>query len=502
MSHSSLTTTLVIIGAGFMLISIMSGVRLKEKIPPTLHDKWQFLIAIMAVFFCGHLLFASLLLKKFPFPDILIAISIFLGGSFALLVIALARGAINKFQQEALELSKATASLKLKDTKLSWETASRHKTEKELQERNALFLKDLFEMIAEVQANRDQYTFEHDMQVAALAKRIGEKLGLGQETLASLELGCLAHDLGKTAIPDDILLKPASFDFQDRNIMEYHPLIGAKLVARHIQDDKVIDIILNHHERLDGSGYPAGLKGDEIGILPRIVAAVDTYEALVSKRPYKKSLSPEEALAILQKEVGLGRLDKKVVDTLIDIVPDMPETQATTSITAGFMKDVEVFRNRAYFREPLSDFYNYRYLLFLDDAEVLAKDTLPYEVILISFPNFGTFQQDIGYLVADQVFDEIGQELAVICHKLSQERDLYDGSVMLFRKRNKYLIYQEIEDAPPAADRVFDEIARSLASFEKDWHLTFTLTRQPCQAGTAISAALHELLVKKNPETQ
>jgi putative nucleotidyltransferase with HDIG domain len=339
------------------------------------------------------------------------------------------------------------------------------------------------------------------MQVAALSKRIGDKLGLDEETQVSLELGCLAHDLGKTAIPDDILLKPAPFDLQDRNIMEYHPLIGAKLVARHIQDDRVIDIILNHHERLDGSGYPAGLKGDEIGILPRIVAVVDTYEALVSKRPYKKSLPPEEAFAVLKKEVTRGRLDKKVVDTLIAIIPELPEAQATAPITADFMKDVEVFRNRAYFREPLSDFYNYRYLLFLDDAAVLAKDTLPYEVILISFPNFGTFQQEVGYLVADQVFDEIGEELAEICRNLSQKRDLYDGSLMLFRKRNDYLIYQEREDASQADGPVFDEIYAALTSFEKDWHLNFTLVRQACQAGTPISEALHELLAQKKTWT-
>ncbi len=480
-----------------MLISIISGIRLKGKIPQSLQKKWLLLIFIMTLFFCGHLIFAYLLLHKFPFPSILIATSIFLGGSFALLVIGLSRGAIRKIQAEQKELSRAEASIKLKDIKLAWQTESRKKTEQKLERSNTVFLKELFEIIAEVLANRDQYTFEHDMEVAAISKLIGQELGLGKDTLDSLELGCLAHDLGKTAIPDDVLLKPARFSLQDRNIMEYHPLIGAKLVARHIQDDRIIDIILNHHERLDGSGYPAGLKGDEIGLLPRIVAVADTYEALVSRRPYQKSLSTEEAVKVLKKEAKKGRLDKKVVSALINIIPDLPKITAKTRVTAGFMKDVELFRNRTYFREPLSDFYNYRYLIFLDDAGVLKKNTLSYSLILITFTNFGEFQQDPGYLVADQVFDEIGQNLADICHQFSKKREFYDGSVMLFRKRNDYLIYQEHEEGePPSSDAIFEEIYESLTGTEQEWGLNFLIVRQPSEPGIEACRTLRDTLEK------
>ncbi|MBU1640197.1 MAG: HD domain-containing protein [Proteobacteria bacterium] len=502
MHLSAFTINLVIFGACLMLTAIICGIRLKKRIPRQLQDKWLFLVLIMGFFFSGHLLFAFLLLRQFPFPNILIAISIVLGSSFSLLVIALTRGALKEFQEEALQLSIASDHIRRKDLKLSQETAVRLKTEQKLEKADAFFIKELFEMIGEVLANRDQYTFEHDMQVAAISLRIGEKLGLSKETLSSLELGCLAHDIGKTAIPDDVLLKPARFNLQDRNIMEYHPLIGAKLVARHIQDDMIIDIILNHHERLDGSGYPAGLKGDEIGLLPRIVAAADTYEALVSRRPYKKSISSEEALAVLRREAELGKLDKNVVDTLITIIADVPETLTPSVITAGFMKDVELFRNRAYFREPLSDFYNYRYLLFLDDAGVLGKDDLPYELILVSFPNFGALQQDTDYLVADQVFDEIGQMLADICHNSSQKRDFYDGSVMLFRKRNDYLIYQEGGNNTTPSSTVFDEISKSLTTYEQDWGLNFILIRQPFRSGMATSQALHDLLAKAKPTLQ
>jgi hypothetical protein len=193
--------------------------------------------------------------------------------------------------------------------------------------------------------------------------------------------------------------------------------------------------------------------------------------------------------------VESGRLDPKVVDTLVTIIPELPEAQATSRVTAGFMKEVEVFRNRAYFREPLSEFYNYRYLLFLDEASVLQTDTLPYELILVSFPNFGTVQQDIGYLVADQVFDEIGQKLTDICNNLSEPRDFYDGSVMLFRKRNDYLIYQELED-PSSANTVCDEIEQALTLYQEDWGLNFAFVRQPCQKGLEISNAMYTLLVK------
>lgn len=347
----------------------------------------------------------------------------------------------------------------------------------------------------EVLANRDQYTFNHAFHVATISKEIGRELGLSEEELEIIELGCLVHDIGKTAIPDDVLLKPDSFDNRDKDIMAYHPLIGAKLIARHIQDDRITDIILNHHERLDGSGYPNGLKGDEIGLLPRIVAVADTYDALVSHRPYKKSLSPEETIHILKTEAKIGHLDSRIVRTLIKIQESIKSMDVHKQVTAGFMKDVELFRNRSYFREPLTDFYNYRYLFSLDDAKLLKKNELYYDLILINFLEFGKFQLDIGYAIADQVLDELGENILKKCEEFSCKREDYDGSVMLFRKGIDYIIYSECEENDHLDD-LLEQVTIFLEQAEIDWHLLYNLYTQRYEPGVPVIQAICKLFEK------
>lgn len=490
-----ISAALIAAGAILLFISIITGIKLRKWLPDKLRDKWLQVIILLIFFFCGHLLVAFLLLHGFPYPHILIDASIFFGGVFALLLIALTRTAARKIMEEEAQISKAAVTLEQTHTKLSSEIVARRQSEKELRKSSRLFLKDLFEIMDEVLANRDQYTFDHAVHVATVSKAIGMELGLPEEELESLELGCLVHDIGKTAIPDDVLLKPDIFDYRDKNIMAYHPLIGAKLIARHIQDDRIIDIILNHHERLDGSGYPDGLKGDEIGLLPRIVAVADTYDALVSRRPYKKPLSPEETINILKKEAKTGRLDSKIVRTLIKVRESIKSMDVDRQITAGFMKDVELFRNRSYFREPLTDFYNYRYLFFLDDAKLLKKNELFYDLILITFQKLEKFQLDIGYAVADQVLDELGENILRKCVEFSSKREHYDGSVMIFRKGLDYLIYSELEGDDHLADRL-EQITTLLKQAEIDWHLLYNIYTQRYEPGFPVIQAICQLFEK------
>lgn len=488
-------------GATFLLSAIIAGLQLKNRLPSSLQYKLQLLIWLMALFFCGHFLFAYLLWHDFAFPHILIAASIFFGGTFALFLIALTRASAKTFLESKTKLTEASAILKRKNSRLGSEITARLKLEEALERSNTLFLKDLFEMMIEVLANRDQYTFEHAHHVAAISKSIGKKMNLAADELEILELGCLIHDIGKTAIPDDILLKPDRFDYQDRKIMGYHPLIGAKLITRHIQDDRITDIILKHHERLDGSGYPFGLKDDEIGILPRIVGVADTYDALVNLRPYKTPFSHKEALAILKDEAKKGKLDTQVVKIFCKVVKSLKVPQSTQQITAGFMKDIELFRSRAYFREPLSDFYNYRYLLSLDDARLLAREHLAYDLILIHFPSFNKLQLDIGYAVADQVVDELGHNLLEIIVAISQKRKNYDGSVMLFKKGLDYLIYSECDEIYSRSE-LLERITRIMDQAETDWYLMYSIFSHQFSPGTPVVQAICRLFDQTQYESR
>ncbi|MCK5231749.1 MAG: response regulator, partial [Desulfobulbaceae bacterium] len=112
-----------------------------------------------------------------------------------------------------------------------------------------MMMRNLFEAMGEMLATRDHYTFEHELRVAAISVRIGTDMGFSENELKAIELGCLVHDIGKVAIPDDVLLKPGRFDLQDRKIMEYHPVMGAKLFSKYIEDVRIKEIILYHHER-------------------------------------------------------------------------------------------------------------------------------------------------------------------------------------------------------------------------------------------------------------
>ncbi|HKW32099.1 MAG TPA: HD domain-containing phosphohydrolase [Candidatus Acidoferrum sp.] len=149
----------------------------------------------------------------------------------------------------------------------------------------------------------------HSDRLAHYALRLGESLGLGEEDLEELRLGSLLHDIGKVAVPDDILLKPNCLNAQEMEIMRHHPITGEQICAPLKSLRPILPIIRHHHERMNGSGYPDGLHGGEIPLKARILQVVDVYDALISARPYREALSSEEALEILRQEAMQGWID-------------------------------------------------------------------------------------------------------------------------------------------------------------------------------------------------
>ena len=371
-----------------------------------------------------------------------------------------------------VRVQERTVELKNSNISLAQELVERSETEKALafanQEKDDLIV-NLFEIMYEMLANRDHSTFEHALRVAEISRRVAMEMDVSSEEMEALQLGCLVHDIGKVAIPDDVLLKPGVFDRMDRNIMKVHPLVGASLFAKHHHDYRIRKIILHHHERLDGSGYPYGLKGDEIGKLERIVAAADVFEALVARRPYKKPVSRDKAIGILWYEAKKGRLDHDIVAIVEKITEDWSPLEVTSEFQAEYSEDLEVFRQMSYFREPLSDFYNYRYLLYLDDARMLAKSIGPYHLIVASFPGIREFNKQIGFIKADQILDEIGQQLHLTAEQFDGKGNNGENTVMLLRKNSDFLIYTECEDR--FFSELLAEIKRHLDNSKQDWGL-------------------------------
>ena len=168
----------------------------------------------------------------------------------------------------------------------------------------------------------DGGTWRHSTSVVPLALAVGDRLGMGDAPLLELELAALLHDVGKIAVPEDILRKPGALDGDERRLIQQHPEWGADLL-RHIPGlEAVSSIVRFHHERWDGRGYPHALAAERIPAASRIVGACDAYDAMTSDRPYRKSMGMPAAIGELRRNAG-SQFDPKVVDVLSGIVMEM-----------------------------------------------------------------------------------------------------------------------------------------------------------------------------------
>ncbi|NLY56752.1 MAG: HD-GYP domain-containing protein [Firmicutes bacterium] len=154
---------------------------------------------------------------------------------------------------------------------------------------------------------------EHSRRVSLLAVLIGRVLDLSHEELHELKLGGLLHDIGKMSISQGILKKPGKLTHDEFAVVKTHPVLGGNFVEAICYPQQIVDMVRYHHERLDGSGYPFGLAGDELPLASRIIAVADVYEAMTAVRPYRPALSVCEAFAELSQA---NRYDQAVVQAL------------------------------------------------------------------------------------------------------------------------------------------------------------------------------------------
>ncbi len=168
-----------------------------------------------------------------------------------------------------------------------------------------------YDLAASIQ-ERDSQTYEHCQRVAGYAGRLARRMGWDPYHAHQLALAALVHDLGKTWIGNDILLKESALSHEERLLMERHPLVGAQMLAGYDLDPFFIETVLYHHESYDGSGYPSGLHGEEIPLGARMLTVVDVYDALTSARPYKTAFTAEATRQYLLSEAG-RRFDPAIV---------------------------------------------------------------------------------------------------------------------------------------------------------------------------------------------
>jgi putative two-component system response regulator len=167
---------------------------------------------------------------------------------------------------------------------------------------------------------KDPYTNGHCARLSNYSIRLAQRLGLSQEQCLALKRGGIVHDIGKVAVPEGILLSPRPLTPEERAIMESHTVIGERICKPLKSFRLVLPIIRGHHEKLDGSGYPDGLRGDEIPLIVRIMTTVDVYDALSTDRCYRKAYSKAESLNQMRTEVNKGWWDKTLVDELESVL--------------------------------------------------------------------------------------------------------------------------------------------------------------------------------------
>lgn len=183
-----------------------------------------------------------------------------------------------------------------------------------------IMVHDAFKALAYMVELRDPYTAGHERRVGLIARAIAEKLGLSEKVCANMELIGLVHDIGKITVPAEILTKPTALSPAERSIVRSHALAGYEILKNiHFEGASVAQIILQHHERLDGSGYPNALRGNQILLEARILMVADVLESMSSHRPYRPALGLSKALSEIKN--GRGTLfDPAVVDAVVELI--------------------------------------------------------------------------------------------------------------------------------------------------------------------------------------
>jgi len=207
-------------------------------------------------------------------------------------------------QEMAADLSFGIAALRTAQDKVQFQDQLRHSLEQTIQ------------VIAETVDQHDAYTAGHQRRVAAICTRIAAEMGLAEESARGLHLAATIHDLGKIGIPAELLTKPRQLSPMEFGLVKEHVQIGYNIIKNVDFPWPIAQIVLQHHERMNGSGYPRGLVGEDILIEARILAVADVVEAMAASRPYRRALGIDAALAEIKKHRGTG-FDPAVVDACL-----------------------------------------------------------------------------------------------------------------------------------------------------------------------------------------
>ena len=294
-----LSILLVLPGSMFMLASLVMCIGMSKGVPDIFRTKWSAMTYLILFFMGGYIAFLLIQLWDLSFSlDLLASIVFLVGAIFVFLVMRLTGVTIRKIEESKVRLSEANEALIAKNTELmiaydstiaGWGKAL-----------------DL----------RDKETEDHSQRVAEMTLRTARLYGMSENELVHVRRGALLHDIGKMGVPDSILLKEETLTPEEEKIMHNHPLNAFNILMPIAYLRPALDIPYCHHEKWDGSGYPRGLKGEQIPIAARIFALSDIWDALISERRYHKAWPSEKVVEYIRSHAGT-HFDPDLVDLFL-----------------------------------------------------------------------------------------------------------------------------------------------------------------------------------------
>lgn len=271
---------------------------------------------------------------------------------------------------------------------------------------------------------RDTYTAGHTRRVAEYCALLGTHLGLSAEDLACLTHAATLHDIGKIVIPDAVLLKPGRLTALEYELIKQHATVGYETLAGIAAYRELAEVMRHHHEWIDGSGYPAQLKGEAIPFLSRIMAVADAFDAMTSNRIYKPRKSVADALAELRSLAGI-HYDPRVIDAALEVLAGIapPTSEDPMPKTA-----LERQRFAYFFNDPLTGVFNGAYL------EFVLRNTpaqYPHSACLVLLRHVSAYNALHGWDSGDRLLREVAAELSATCPRALVFRIMGDDFLVL-----------------------------------------------------------------------
>lgn len=298
-STQFLSVLLVFPGCFFMLASLVMCIGMRKDVPGVLRTKWAAMTYLVLFFMGGYIAFLLIQLWDLSFPLDLVTSTVFLGGAiFVFLVMRLTSTTIRKFQESREHVSQVNEALIASNIELVTAYDS------------------TIEGWGKALDLRDSETKDHTQRVTEMTLRIARMYGICDKELMHVKRGALLHDIGKMGIPDSILMKEGALTPEEEKIMHNHPLNAFNILMPIEYLRPALDIPYCHHEKWDGSGYPRGLKGEEIPLAARIFSLSDIWDALISERRYHEAWPREKVVEHIRSLAGT-HFDPDLVDLFL-----------------------------------------------------------------------------------------------------------------------------------------------------------------------------------------